>query len=52
MRMKPYYVPENVQVVKAIWIPSGKSKMPKNGTWHQWINEVFVFIKDCLIQSR
>ena len=42
--MKPIDLPTPYHVVKAAWMGVGsQSIVPKNGTWHKWINEVFIF---------
>ena len=33
-----------IQIAKAIWISPQKSTLPKNGTWHNWLQELHVFI--------
>ena len=44
--MKPIDLPTSFYVAKAAWMGVGsQNKLPKNGTWHNWINEVFNFFQ-------
>lgn len=43
---KPIDFPTSIYVAKAVWMGVGsQSILPKNGTWHRWINEAYIFIK-------
>jgi len=47
--MKFIELPTPYHVVKAAWMGVGsQSIVPKNGTWHKWINEGYTFIKNIL----
>jgi len=42
--IKPIDLPTPSYVVQAAWMGVGsQNKLPKNGSWHKWITEVFIF---------
>jgi len=47
--MKFIELPTPYHVVKAAWMGVGsQSIVPKNGTWHKWTSELYIFFKNSL----